>query len=126
MRIVSFDVGIKNLAYCIMENSTKNDNNKLYKIIKWDVINLCGQEMNCNCLILDKVKKSKKPTKNIIIIKKESVEKICNKKAMYSKDLNYYCKAHVKTQSDYIIPTTKLCNKRFKTTRQFYQFRRNA
>lgn len=116
MRIVSIDVGIKNLAYCIMENSTINDDNnnvdnKTFKIIKWDVINLCGQEMNCNCLIIDKVKKSKKN----IIIKKESVEKICNKKAMYSKDLNYYCKVHVKNQSDYIIPTTKLCNKKFKT-----------
>jgi len=115
MRIVSIDVGIKNLAYCIMENSTINNNNivdnKLFKIIKWDVINLCGKEMNCNCLIIDKVKKCKKN----IIIKKESVKKICNKKAVYSKDLNYYCKTHVKTQSDYIIPTTKLCNKRFKT-----------
>jgi hypothetical protein len=120
MRIVSFDVGIKNLAYCIMENSTNNNvndnvndnenNNKLFKIIKWDVINLCGQEMNCNCLIIDKVKKSKKN-----IIKKENVEKTCNKKAMYSKDLNYYCKVHVKNQTDYIIPTTKLCNKKFKT-----------
>jgi hypothetical protein len=118
MRIVSIDVGIKNLAYCIMENSTINNNNivdnKIFKIIKWDVINLCGQEMNCNCLILDKVKKSKKPTKNNII-KNENVEKICNKKALYSKDLNYYCKSHVKNQNDYIIPTTKLCNKKFKT-----------
>ena len=59
MRIVSIDVGIKNLAYCIMENST-NDTEKVFKIIKWDVINLCGQEMNCNCLITDKVKKPKK------------------------------------------------------------------
>jgi hypothetical protein len=66
--------------------------------------------MNCNCLIIDKVKKSKKN-----IIKKENVEKTCNKKAMYSKDLNYYCKVHVKNQTDYIIPTTKLCNKKFKT-----------
>ena len=38
MRIISIDVGIKNLAYCIME-SVKN---KSFKIIKWDVINLCG------------------------------------------------------------------------------------
>ena len=77
MIIVSIDVGIKNLAYCIMENSTiNNENNEnTFKIIKWDVINLCGQEMNCNCLILDKVKKSKKST----IIK---VEKTCNKKAV--------------------------------------------
>jgi hypothetical protein len=110
MRIVSIDVGIKNLAYCIMENSTiNNENNEnTFKIIKWDVINLCGQEMNCNCLILDKVKKSKKST----IIK---VEKTCNKKAVYSKDQHYYCKTHGKQQGEYIIPTSKLCAKKFKT-----------
>lgn len=129
MRIVSIDVGIKNLAYCIMENSTNNNvndnvndnenNNKLFKIIKWDVINLCGQEMNCNCLIIDKVKKSttksKKSTNVQNIIKVEIVDKTCNKKAVYSKDQHYYCKTHGKKQGDYIIPTSKLCAKKFKT-----------
>ena len=118
MRIVSIDVGIKNLAYCIMENST-NDTEKVFKIIKWDVINLCGQEMNCNCLIMDKVKKSSKKSKKSTnvqtIIKVEIVDKTCNKKAVYSKDQNYYCKTHVKNQDDYIIPTSKLCLKKFKT-----------
>ena len=134
MRIVSIDVGIKNLAYCIMENSTINDNNivnvnnnvnnnnKLFKIIKWDVINLCGQEMNCNCLIIDKVKKSTIKNQNQNqnhnqnqIIKVEIVDKTCNKKAVYSKDHHYYCKTHGKKQGDYIIPTSKLCAKKFKT-----------
>jgi len=118
MRIVSIDVGIKNLAYCIMENSTinnnNNNNNKLFKIIKWNVINLCGQEMNCNCLIIDKVKKSTIKTQNQII-KVEIVDKTCNKKAVYSKDHHYYCKTHGKKQGDYIIPTSKLCAKKFKT-----------
>jgi len=35
MKILSFDVGIKNLAYCIM--SVENDK---YKIFKWEIINL--------------------------------------------------------------------------------------
>ena len=32
MKILSFDVGIINLAYCIFDNSTK-------KIIHWEIIN---------------------------------------------------------------------------------------
>jgi len=39
MKILSFDVGIKNLAYCLFSINCSND--KLLKIIKWDVINLC-------------------------------------------------------------------------------------
>ena len=39
MKILSFDVGIKNLAYCLFSINCCND--KLLKIIKWDVINLC-------------------------------------------------------------------------------------
>lgn len=39
MKILSFDVGIKNLAYCLFSINSCNDN--LLKIIKWDVINLC-------------------------------------------------------------------------------------
>ena len=39
MKILSFDVGIKNLAYCLFSINCFNDN--LLKILKWDVINLC-------------------------------------------------------------------------------------
>ena len=39
MKILSFDVGIKNLAYCLFSINCCNDN--LLKILKWDVVNLC-------------------------------------------------------------------------------------
>jgi hypothetical protein len=39
MKLLSIDVGIKNLAYCLFD---------LNEIILWDVINLCGQEPNCD------------------------------------------------------------------------------
>ena len=38
LRILSFDVGMKNLAYCLFEVGEKCDD---YKVLKWDVINLC-------------------------------------------------------------------------------------
>ena len=40
--IISFDVGIKNLAYCIIDNSGET-----YEITHWDVANLCGEKPTC-------------------------------------------------------------------------------
>jgi len=39
MKVLSIDVGIKNLAYCLFDDG---------KIILWNVINLCGDEPNCS------------------------------------------------------------------------------
>ena len=49
MKILSFDVGIKNLAYCLFSINCFNDN--ILKILKWDVINLCD---TCNTNVLNK------------------------------------------------------------------------
>ena len=52
MRIISIDVGIKNLALCLFE---KAENTDYFKILKWDVLNLSEQE-NYKCLFtLEKV-----------------------------------------------------------------------
>jgi len=37
MKILSIDVGIKNLAFCLFE---KPPGNNEYKILKWDVVNM--------------------------------------------------------------------------------------
>ena len=39
MKLLSIDVGIKNLAYCLFEDGV---------IVLWDVINLCGAPSNCS------------------------------------------------------------------------------
>jgi len=45
-KIVSFDVGIKNLAYCILDI---NDDKKTFEIIKWDVIDLTTNTVKYIC-----------------------------------------------------------------------------
>ena len=74
MQLISIDVGIKNLAYCILEKNTDVGD---YKIIKWDSINLCGDEPNC---------------------------KECKNKASYTKNELNYCLTHAK-KTGFIIPT---------------------
>jgi hypothetical protein len=45
MKIISIDVGIKNLAYCLLEVDTTIENKvETLNIIKWDSINLCEEE----------------------------------------------------------------------------------
>lgn len=53
MKICSFDVGIKNLAYCIID---KNEND--FNILYWDIINISNQEkkerLTCNYIVNNK------------------------------------------------------------------------
>jgi hypothetical protein len=86
MKILSIDIGIKNLAYVILECDVidkKNNANEFkdFKIIKWDVINLCNKLISCNQLS-------------------------CSKEAKFHKDNIFYCKNHTK-KTEYSLPT---CN----------------
>jgi hypothetical protein len=83
MIIASFDIGIKNMAYCILDISSNDP------IIKdWNVVNLISDNNstfhNCNQIC-----------KN---------NKICGKKAKFTKNNNYYCNTHSKN-SGFLIPT---------------------
>jgi hypothetical protein len=83
MKILSIDVGIKNLAFCLFE---KLENNQLFIIKKWDIINISESEI-LSCSFIDK---------NII----------CNKPAKFKKNDKCYCLKHSKKQT-FQIPTTE-------------------
>tara|TARA_B110000259_G_scaffold185321_1_gene234093 strand:+ start:7720 stop:8313 length:594 start_codon:yes stop_codon:yes gene_type:complete len=54
--ILSFDIGIKNLAYCLMykdRNITDNLNN--IKIINWGIIQLIDEDVKCKGVSLDTI-----------------------------------------------------------------------
>jgi hypothetical protein len=86
VKIISFDVGIKNMAYCVFELDNKN-----CKIHDWNVVNL----MNDSEVKLD-VPKCK------VLSKK--TKKSCDHLAKYSKGELCFCEKHAKT-SDFTIPT---------------------
>ena len=142
MKILSIDVGMKNLAYCmfyIQQNNNKSNNkdniiNNHYEICQWDVIDICSSDntpsssFNC-CATLKKKRKKKKEKKDEKHEKHEKHENnmICNKKAKYCKNNNYYCKTHAK-QQPFIIPTkdfsvekTTLSKLKRKNTNELYK-----
>ena len=58
MKIVSIDVGIKNLALCIIESIETIDNiEPTFKIIYWNCINLTESKKICTCYTLTKKNK---------------------------------------------------------------------
>lgn len=40
MKVVSFDVGLRNLAYCVIEGTNRND----VKILDWNIIDVLGEQ----------------------------------------------------------------------------------
>ena len=91
MKIISIDVGIRNLAICLLEI----DDKKQFKITEWCVVNLCDDSLPKCCGI----------------IKKKKTTSQCDKNARYMKNDKHYCKTHAK-KTDYIIPTTELYKSR--------------
>ena len=84
MKVLSIDVGIKNLAFCLFE---KQDGNAHFIISKWDIVNV-SEKASFKCCALDK---------NIA----------CNKPAKYKKNLDCFCLKHAKKQP-FQIPAPEL------------------
>lgn len=92
MKILSIDVGIKNLAYCLLHA----DADGTYAILKWDVLNLCGKPPTCNIC--------NKPAK--YTGKKMNETNTAN-------ILSHFCATHAK-KSEFKMPETALTLKKIK------------
>jgi len=84
MKVLSIDVGIKNLALCLLSNSESIDN---YMINIWNVVNLAEKTEHI-CTVLDK-------------------NSVCNKPAKYMKDTKCYCLKHAK-KCTFLLPSPEL------------------
>jgi len=84
-RILSIDVGIKNLAFCLFEKPHESSH---FSIVKWDIINLSQEDEIQKCQYIEK-------------------NNICNKPAKYTLNDGYFCLKHSKKQN-YQIPTSEL------------------
>ena len=81
MKILSIDVGIKNLAFCLLDKNNA--------ISKWNVVNLAQKNEISICQHFEKVGQP------------------CGKPAKYTKENKCYCLKHSKKQS-FQIPTSEL------------------
>lgn len=95
MCLLSFDIGIKNLSYCMISS-----NNHDVIIKDWKILDISKEESTpileskkCNC---------------INKIKKNQDNNICGKKAKYEKLGILYCETHAKTSDRFIIPCKEI------------------
>lgn len=109
MKILSFDVGIKNLAICLLEtndNSSKNKSEK-YSHKKNNSKKDCSNINNVTILDWQLIDLSPTVTHKCSWKKKNSND-LCGLTASYKDSKNNcYCKRHAKS-SEYLIPDTKL------------------
>jgi Mitochondrial resolvase Ydc2 / RNA splicing MRS1 len=97
-KLISFDIGIKNMAFCLFDIHAR-EFTLTPSIQKWDVLNLMDAVENtqqlCTCQLKGKPSK-KKPG--------PGSPKLCNKKAKYEKNGQYYCEKHANEHPEFIIP----------------------
>jgi hypothetical protein len=98
MKVISFDIGIKNMAYCFLSVSGEQ-----FEILDWNTLNLMDEIVQenrvCDC-IMKKAKKTNKPALENIVVK------TCGKKAKYScpSGTSFLCETHAKKSEEYWMP----------------------
>ena len=130
--VISFDVGMKNLAYCLFQISGDINNINDYKILQWEVINLCSPIVKkCNnggeCECPENAKYCKILNKDLV----NKYDKECDEEGEggyegegeeegeeesdeeYKKNIVYYCNKHAK-KSKFKIPPSELDIKKIK------------
>jgi hypothetical protein len=97
MKIISYDIGIKNMSYCLFSVSGEQ-----FEILDWNILNLMDEVVQnnnvCTCEL------SQKPKKKIA---ENNIVKLCGKKAKYSLPTGngYLCEAHAKKTENYWMPS---------------------
>lgn len=116
--VLSFDVGMKNLAYCLFR---VGENCHDYKVIKWDVINLCtpvvrkcnngdlgGAESCINEAKYCKAKKADVEGINVVLdVDVDVDDETETETETETVNIEYYCKKHAK-KSNLKIPPSDL------------------
>jgi hypothetical protein len=130
--VISFDVGMKNLAYCLFQidlDNTDNTSNELhkFKVLKWDVINLCSPIIRkCNNGGIEYCKDEAKYCK--VTVNKNTITNQNNISDNDDHDNNdsdndvniecatigYYCNKHAKKCSTFKVPPSELDIKKIK------------
>ena len=91
MRLLSFDIGIKNMAYCFLSSSGE--------ILDWNILNLMDAEVQAvyTCACAKAQKKTKSPVENM---------QLCGKKAKYScpDGSGHLCETHAKKSDKFLMP----------------------
>ena len=106
-RILSIDIGIKNLAFCLFEIE-----NNIYGVKKWDIVNI-GEETPLLCGEIEneksntKIKSSNKQQPHPQSLQQSLNNSVCNKPAKYTKNGKCFCLKHSKKQI-FQIPTKEL------------------
>ena len=111
--IISFDVGMKNLAYCLFQIGDDANNLTDYKILQWEVINLCTPIVKkCNngglqcCSEVAKYCKIFKSSENVGTDENENE----NEETII---IDYYCSKHAR-KCKFKIPPSELDIKKIK------------
>ena len=113
-QILSIDVGIKNLSFCLFELNDKSDNDKSdndITVLKWDNIDLTKEDdIGTKCIYIDdpNIKKTKPKSKSKSNSNSKPIEQSsepCGKPAKFIKDNNCYCLKHSKL-TNYIQPSS--------------------
>jgi hypothetical protein len=87
MKILSIDIGIKNLSFCLFELPSPDQKSNQLKIVSWNNIDL-SEKSESKCIEIDK-------------------NGLCNKSAKFTKDGKCYCLKHSK-KHNYLHPSAEL------------------
>jgi len=106
MKLISFDIGIKNMAYCIFTCDSTSSSHP-FELVDWNIINLINENTTpnipCNCVSV-----KKQPKKNTIPVPPSPP---CGKSSKYKKGESFFCERHAKSQSEWKLPTAKFSEK---------------